>query len=26
LNSSRPGSSQSDVSTFNRSIIPAWAR
>jgi hypothetical protein len=25
-NSSRPGSSQSDVSTFNRSIIPAWAR
>ncbi|KAH6642638.1 hypothetical protein C7974DRAFT_409178 [Boeremia exigua] len=26
LNSSRPGSSHSDVSTFNRSIIPAWAR
>ena len=26
LNSSRPGSSQSDISTFNRSIIPAWAR
>jgi hypothetical protein len=26
LNSSRPGSSQSDVSTFNRNIIPAWAR
>lgn len=26
LNSSRPGSSQSDVSTVNRSIIPAWAR
>lgn len=26
LTSSRPGSSQSDVSTFNRSIIPAWAR
>jgi hypothetical protein len=26
LNSSRPNSSHSDISTFNRSIIPAWAR
>ena len=26
LNSSRPNSSHSDISTFNRNIIPAWAR